>query len=197
MSPEKNKNVVQPGTLIVMCKRVRFIWASNTASVIMFVSVNSFRNTEPITEDAKKPNEKPTARSTRDNFHVGQDVSNTMKTDRSQHFRDTASERTSKVLFMDFVQKVTQWQLSVLRNFIKCVITVQPTNRIKCTRCVESNGGKKKLMFPSGRESKERSAIVHTCRTDSLWALGKLGRACSNTITSRQTDGMDAYQIRT
>ena len=80
---------------------------------------------------------------------------------------------------------------------MKCVITVQPTNNIKCTRCVEGHGGKKKIIFPSGRESKERSAIVPTCHTDFRKALGKRGRACSNTTASRQTNGMDAYQIKT
>ena len=57
MSPERNKDVVQPGTIIVMSERVRFIWASNTAGVIMFVSVNSLCSAEPITEDAKEGNE--------------------------------------------------------------------------------------------------------------------------------------------
>ena len=51
-------------------------------------------------------------------------------------------------------------------------------------------------MFPSGRESKERSATVPACRTDILQALGKRGRACCNPIAGRQADGMDAYQIR-
>ena len=35
------------------------------------------------------------------------------------------------------------------------------------------------------------------CRTDLLKELGKRGRACCNTTASRQTNGMDAYQIRT
>ena len=81
MSPERDKDVVQPGTLIVMSERTRFNWASNTAGVIMFFSVKSLCSTEPIAEDAKKANEQPRARSTRDNFHVEQDVSNTMTTD--------------------------------------------------------------------------------------------------------------------
>ena len=34
MSPERKKYVIQPGTLIVMSERVRFIWASNTTRVI-------------------------------------------------------------------------------------------------------------------------------------------------------------------
>ena len=37
------------GTLIAMSERVRFIWASNTAGAIMFVSVRSLCSTEPIT----------------------------------------------------------------------------------------------------------------------------------------------------
>ena len=57
MSPERNKDVVQPGTLIVMCERFRFIQASNTAGVIMFFSVKFLCSTEPITEDAKEANE--------------------------------------------------------------------------------------------------------------------------------------------
>ena len=39
MAPERNKDVVQSGTLIVLRERIRFIWASNTAGVITFVSV--------------------------------------------------------------------------------------------------------------------------------------------------------------
>ena len=54
MSPERNKDAVQTGTFIVMSERVRLIWASNAAGVIMFVSVKSLCSTEPITEDAKK-----------------------------------------------------------------------------------------------------------------------------------------------
>ena len=49
MSPERNKNVVQPGTFIVMCERVRFIWASNTTCVLVFPSVKSLCRAEPIT----------------------------------------------------------------------------------------------------------------------------------------------------
>ena len=62
-----------------------------------------------------------------------------------------------------FIQKQASgsFLFIVLLNFMKCVITVQPTNNIKGTRCVEGHGGKKKLMFPSGKESKERSAIGH------------------------------------
>ena len=65
-----------------------------------------------------------------------------------------------------------------LRHIIKCVIAVQPSNIIKCTRCAEGHGGKNKLML-----------IVPACRTDFF-------KAC-NSIVSRQIDGMDAHQIRT
>ena len=44
--------------------------------------------------------------------------------------------------------------LLCLWNFVKCVITVQPTDNITCVRTVESYGGSQKLLFPSGRESK-------------------------------------------
>ena len=54
MSPERNKDVVQPGTFFVMSERVRFIWSSNTAGVIMFV--RSLCSAEPITEDAMEAN---------------------------------------------------------------------------------------------------------------------------------------------
>ena len=56
MSPERLKDVVQLGTLIVMSERVRLIRASITASVIMFNSVKSLCSTELITEDAKETN---------------------------------------------------------------------------------------------------------------------------------------------
>ena len=56
MSPERNKDVVQPGTLIVMSERVRFIWASNTAGVIMFSSVKSLSRAESVAENAKNVN---------------------------------------------------------------------------------------------------------------------------------------------
>ena len=52
MSPERNKYVVQQVTLIVMCERVRFSWATNTARMIMLFSVKSLSNAQPITEDA-------------------------------------------------------------------------------------------------------------------------------------------------
>ena len=58
MSPERNEDVVQPGTLIDMSERVTFILkASNTAGVIVLGSVTSPCNTELITEDAKEANE--------------------------------------------------------------------------------------------------------------------------------------------
>ena len=56
MSPERNEDVVQPGTLIVMSERGRLIWASNTAGVIMFFSVKSLCSAKPSTEDAKEAN---------------------------------------------------------------------------------------------------------------------------------------------
>ena len=78
---------------------------------------------------------------------------------------------------MEFVQKYPSgnFLFFVLLNFIKCVITVQPTNNIKGIRCVKGHGGNKKLMFPSGRESKERSAIVPTCCTDFFKTSAKCG----------------------
>ena len=57
MSPERNKNVVQPGTFIVMCERVRFIWATNTARIIVLFSLKCLCSAEPITQDAKETNE--------------------------------------------------------------------------------------------------------------------------------------------
>ena len=122
-----------------------------------------------------------------------------MTTDRPEDFRGTARERTSKVLFMEFVQKQPSgsFLFFVLRHIIKCVITVQLTINMKCPRCVEGHGGKKKLMFPSGRKSKERSAIVPTRRIDFFKALSKRGRACCNSVANCQTNGMDASQIRT
>ena len=64
-----------------MSERVRLIRASIAASVIMFNSVKCLCSTEFITEDAKEANKQPRTRSTRNNFHVKQDVSNTMTID--------------------------------------------------------------------------------------------------------------------
>ena len=80
MSPERNKDVVHRGTFIVMSQRAKFISASNTAAVIMLVSVKFLCSTETIPEDAKKASEQPKARSARYMFHVEQDVGNTMTT---------------------------------------------------------------------------------------------------------------------
>ena len=101
-------------------------------------------------------------------FHVKQDVSNTMTTDRSWDSRGTTSERISKILFMEFVKKQpsASFLFFVLWNFIKRVIAVQSTNNVKCVRRVKGHGRKKKLLFPSGRKSKERSAIVPACLID-------------------------------
>ena len=52
MSPERSKNVVQPVTLIVMCMRVKFIWASNTALLFMILSVKYLSRAQPVTKDA-------------------------------------------------------------------------------------------------------------------------------------------------
>ena len=57
MSSERNNNVVHPGTLIVMSERVRFIWASNAARVVMLFSMKSLCNAEPITQDSGETNE--------------------------------------------------------------------------------------------------------------------------------------------
>ena len=51
--------------------------------------------------------------------------------------------------------------------------------------------------FSQTGESKKRSAIVPTSRIDLLKASAKRCRACSNSIASRQADGMDAHQVRT
>ena len=135
----------------------------------------------------------------RNNVHVGQDVSNTMTTDWSQDSRGTTSKRPSKVLFTQLVQKQPSGNLLliVLRDFIKRVITVQTTHNVICVRSVEGHGRNKKLLFPDGRESKKRSAIVPTSRNDLLKASGKRGRASSNSIASRQADGMNTHHIRT
>ena len=77
---------------------------------------------------------------------------------------------------------------SVSRH-IKCGITVQRTNKIKCTRYVEGHGGKRKLMSPKG-EIKKRNAIVTACRTDFLKALGTRSRARCNSIANRQMEWM-------
>ena len=57
MSPERDKNVVQPGTFITMCEKVRLIWTSNTTGVLVFLSVKSLCSAEPITKDAQEAHE--------------------------------------------------------------------------------------------------------------------------------------------
>ena len=121
-----------------------------------------------------------------------------MTTDRSQDSRGTTTERPCKILFLKFAQKQPSGNLLlfVLWNFIMCVITVQPTNNIKCIRSAVSRGGKKKFFFPK-RERVKRGVQLSTSRTDLLKASAKRGRAYCNSIASRQVDGMDALQIRT
>ena len=68
MAPQRNKDVLLPGTLIVMSERVRLIWASNTTGVIMFRSVKSLCSAETITEDAEEANQKPKTKSTQNMF---------------------------------------------------------------------------------------------------------------------------------
>ena len=154
-------------------------WASNTAGVAMFFSVTSLCSAEHFTEDAKEANKYPRARSTRDTFHAGQDVSNTMTTDRSQDSRGTTGKRPSKILFMKFVQKQASCNLLPfdLWDFVKCVITAQPTNNIKCIRSAERQRWNKEFFFPNGRESEKRSAIVSTSRTDLFKTSAERGRA--------------------
>ena len=41
MSPEGKKDVIQPASLIVTSERVRFMWASNAAGVIVLCSAKS------------------------------------------------------------------------------------------------------------------------------------------------------------
>ena len=62
MSPERYKDAFQPGTLIVMSERVRFICASYTEGVIMFFIVKSvqcrayyrgFEGNQQVTQDKK------------------------------------------------------------------------------------------------------------------------------------------------
>ena len=100
MSPERNKNVVQPGTLIVMREsRVHQGIQHGMCDRSLQLGIR------PITEDSKEANEQSRPRRTRNKFHVGQDVSNTVTTDRSQDCRGTAGKRSSKVLFVEFIQK--------------------------------------------------------------------------------------------
>ena len=98
---------------------------------------------------------------------------------------------------MKFVQKQTSGGLLpfVLWDFVKCVITVQPTNNIKCIRSAEGHGVNKKFFSQMG-EREKRSAIVSTSRTDLFKTSAKRGRACCNPIASRKADGVNAHQIR-
>ena len=92
--PEGKKEVVQSGTQIVVREGVRFIRPSNTASMIVFSSVKSLCSAQPITEDSKEANEQSRPRCTRNNFHVEQNVRNTMTTDWSLDSGGSASNRT-------------------------------------------------------------------------------------------------------
>ena len=71
----------------------------------------------------------------------------------------------------------------------------QITTSSRCIRCVEGHG-RKKIMFPSGNESDERSAIVPVPNWlfPDLWQMwiSKLQPDGRN-----QADGMDAYDIKT
>ena len=78
-----------------------------------------------------------------------------------------------------------------------CVITVQPTNNIKCIPIAKGHVGNKKFFFPDGKESEKRSAIVSTRRIDFLKALAERGRACCKSIASRKADGVNTHQVRT
>ena len=55
----QKKDVQQLVSLIAMNKRIMFMWASNTAGVIMFFCVKSLCSAEHITKDAKE-NQRPT-----------------------------------------------------------------------------------------------------------------------------------------
>ena len=99
-SPETNKNVKQPGTLIVMSERVRFIRASDAADVIMLCSVKSPCSIKSITKDAKENNKQTRTGSTWDFFHVSQDVSNTMTTDRAR-LKDFTLRVMNKCVVLD------------------------------------------------------------------------------------------------
>ena len=68
-------------------------------------SLESLSSAQPVTKDAWDTNSEPRARSTRYQFHVEQDVHNSITTDRSQDFRGSTGKRPSKVLFMEFVKK--------------------------------------------------------------------------------------------
>ena len=121
-----------------------------------------------------------------------------MTTGRSQDSRGTTRKRPSKVLFTKFVQKQASCNLLlfVLWDFVKCVITVQPTNNIKCIRRAKGHGWNKEFFFPNGRESEKRSAIVSTSRTDLFKTSAERGGACCNTTASHKAEGMNAHQIR-
>ena len=54
MIPAGRKKEV--GTFIVTSERVRFIWASNTAAVIMFFSVESPCSAQFVAKDAEEAN---------------------------------------------------------------------------------------------------------------------------------------------
>ena len=182
-----------------MRERVRFVWASNTAFVIVFFSVTSLCSTEPITEDAKEANEQPWARSTRNNFHVRQDASNTMTTDRSQDFRGTANERTRKVLFMKFVQK--QASCSPL-FFLFCgtssSVSLRSNRRTisKTFAVLKAMDGARNSFSQLGERAKRGMQLCPSSRTDIFKTSAKRGRACCNSIASRLAEGMNAHQIR-
>ena len=140
----------------------------------LFRSVKSLCSAQPITEDAEEANKKSRARSRRDSFHMWQSVSNTMTTDWPQDSCYATGERSSKFLFTQLVNKKSRsnFLLFILRSIIKCAITIQTTNNIESIRGATGHRGNKKLLFPDGRESENRSTIVPTSRLKFPQGLG-------------------------
>ena len=151
MSPERDKYVEQSGTLIVMWERVRSfghpvwqVWSCPS-------KWNLYTVQSPSQRMRRKRTSNPGREASDTNFMWGR------MADRSQDFRGATGERPSEVFFTQLVQKQASCTFLpfVLWDFIKCVITVQPTSNIKCIRSVKKgHGGGKKFVLPEGRERK-------------------------------------------
>ena len=142
-------DVVQSGTLIVMSEGVKF-------QVHLGLSHGKC-NRSPQYEISvqEETNKQSRTRSTRDSSYVDPGP-----------VRHDKREAQQSLVYAACPEGFW-WQLSAcfFRIFVKSVVTVPPTNNIKCI-CRVKGQMKKKITFPSGRESKERSTTVPACFND-------------------------------
>ena len=146
----------------------------------MFFSVKSLSRAQHVTEDAKSANSEPRTTSTRYKYHVGQDVSNTISTDRSQDSRGATGKRSSKVLFMELVKKQPNGNLLIL--FCGSSSSFPTRSRLqkiaKCFRGATGHGGCKEVFLDQGHIQTRRTC---SCALKGM-GLGLEGRfvRCAN-----------------